>query len=207
MGILKKHAAAQAEASTPAFEAEEGAVETTAEVKAVTREQVAPAVEVVEQAEAVQTAPAEAAVEVQAAPAKSTAIIARTEGGVLKTMFSSNKSFVNPLAELRDAFSKNGIQVDYGTFPRLKVDSGHLATAEGKDAGDWVEIQVISYGPTWTVAPGSDDEAAKKLVRFSDDGKTVKPAGDDDEWGGKTVEEYREHLKALGYESASAKSI
>ena len=210
MGILKSAKAAENKAhaheAAPAFESEEGVVETTAEVKAVTRDQVAPAAEQAETQVAEQTAAqVDAQPEAQAPEAKSTAVIARTEGGVLKTMFSSNKSFVNPLAELRDAFSKNGIQVDYGTFPRLKVDSGHLATAEGKDAGDWVEIQVISYGPTWTVAPGSDDEAAKKLVRFSDDGKTVKPAGDDDEWGGKTVAEYKEHLKALGFESASVK--
>ena len=199
MGILKAKPAAQVAA--PAFEAEEGAtVEVQAEVKAVTREQVAPVVE--QPVEEVQDTPAGA--EGSSAPAK-TSVLARTEGGALKTMFSSNKGFVNPLADLKDAFAKNGIDVTYNTFPRLRVDSGHIATAEGKDAGEYVELQVISYGPTWTVTPGTDDESSKKLVRFSDDGKTIKAAGDDDEWGGKTTDEYKAHLQSLGHEKASLK--
>lgn len=198
MGILK---AKKSDVQTPAFEAEEGTtVEVQAEVKAVTREQVAPQTEVAEQlVEEVQEVAAD-----EAASAK-TSVLARTEGGALKTMFSSSKGFVNPLADLKDAFVKNGIEVTYKTFPRLRVDSGHIATAEGKDAGEYVEIQVISYGPTWNVSPGGDDETTKKLVRFSDDGKTIKAAGDDDEWGGKTVDEYKAHLLSLGYEGVSLK--
>jgi hypothetical protein len=209
MGIIKsKHVAAdQAASAAPEFEQEEGQGAEVAQevVKTVTRADVQK-----DEPKVVEKQPEVAAVKdevvaKQEAPAKSTAVIARTEGGALKTMFSSSKNFVNPLADLKDAFAKNGIDVTYKTFPRLRVDSGHIASAEGKDAGEFIEIQVVSYGPTWNVAPGSDDEASKKLVRFSDDGKTIKAAGDDDEWSGKTVEEYKDHLRSLGFENASVK--
>ena len=221
MGILKNAKAAENKAhaheaaATPAFEAEDGAQEQAAqpEVKAVTRDQVAPTAEkAVEQVTEQADVPAEVSGEASeseaastAPAAKSTAIIARTEGGALKTLFSGSKNAVNPLADLKEAFRRNGIDVDYNTFPRLRVDSGHIASAEGKDAGEFIEIQVVSYGPTWVIGTGTDDEESKKHVRFSNDGKTIKAAGDDDEHAGKSVEEYKEVLRSLGYEKAALK--
>jgi hypothetical protein len=218
MGILKKHNAeaanAAAEASTPAFEGEQDAgqaVEQETTIKTVTREQVAPAeTKPAEKAAAESTqaaADSKTAVEqpTEEAPAKTTAVIARTEGGALKTIFSGGKVAHNPLADLKDAFVKNGVEIDYNTFPRLRVDSGHIATAEGKDAGEHIEIQVMSYGPSWVIGSGTDDEESKKHVRFSNDGKTVKGAGDDDVWAGKSIDEYKEHLRELGYEKAALK--
>jgi hypothetical protein len=217
MGILKKHNAeaanAAAEANTPAFEGEQDAgqvVEQETTVKTVTREQVAPAETKTAETTAKEPVASEQKVpEAQAgetpAASKSTAVIARTEGGALKTIFSGGKVAHNPLADLKDAFVKNGVEIDYNTFPRLRVDSGHIATAEGKDAGEHIEIQVMSYGPSWVIGSSTDDEESKKHVRFSNDGKTVKGAGDDDVWAGKSIDEYKEHLRELGYEKAALK--
>jgi hypothetical protein len=197
MGILK--AKKEEQVSAPAFEAEEGAVvEVQAEVKAVTRESVAP--EVAEQ-QAAEVA-AEPAVE-QEAP-KSTAIIARAPGGQLKTLFSGTAA-VSPLKDLENAFQKNEIDVSYDTFPRLRIDAGCIATADGKEAGDFVELQIISYSPTWTVTTGTDGDEGKKLVRFSSNGKTTNPAGESDEFAGTDLEEYRKHLVSLGFEKAAIK--
>src|SRR5580700_4617027 len=159
MGILKAKPAAD-KAAAPAFEAEEGnVVEAQVEVKAVTREQVAPVVEVVEHGTG-ETAPEVQGV--QEAP-RSTEVLARAPGGQLKTLFSGGPAAVSPLKDLENAFQKNEIDVSYDTFPRLRIDAGCIATAEGKEAGDFIELQIISYSPSWTVTTGVDGDESKKL--------------------------------------------
>lgn len=136
---------------------------------------------------------------------KSTAVLKRDEAGKLPTLFSSKKNTPSPLAELKGIFEANGVHVEYGMFPQLRVDAGLIATKEGEEAGNWLELQVLSYGPTWTVATGTDDEESKKWVRFSSDGKTINPIGDGDDFGGWTCEDYVKHLRDQGFEKASKK--
>ncbi len=90
--------------------------------------------------------------------------------------------------------------------PRLRVDAGCIASPEGKEAGEYIEIQVVSYAPSWTITTGTDGEESKKWVRFSDDGKVTNPAGDNDEFAGMPVDEYKAHLVAQGFEKASIKA-
>jgi hypothetical protein len=220
VGILKKNAAsAEAANQQPAFEQEDGeqggtaVVQETVAVKTVTREQVAPAVkepEVVVEKTAevvaevvVETVVVEAAA--QSAAASTSTEVAVQKPGVIKNFLSSGKGMVNPLVDLKDAFKKADIEVDYATFPRLRVDAGCIASTEGKEAGEFIELQVISYSPSWTVTTGTDGKESKEHVRFSDDGKVTNAAGDSDEHAGTPLEEYKQHLISLGFEKAAIK--
>jgi hypothetical protein len=234
VGILKNKAA-NAEAANaghqPTFEQEDGeqgagAGEATAAIKTVTREQVAPAapeaeatgakettkqpeaavVKETEKQPAVEKAPEAAVVEEKQAPAASTSTaVVGAKPGVIKNFLSAGGGMVNPLVDLKDAFSKAGIATDYSTFPRLRVDAGCIASTEGAEAGDFIELQVLSYSSSWTVTTGDDSKDAKTHVRFSDDGKITNPAGDKDEWAGTELETYRDHLISLGFEKAAIK--
>lgn len=208
MGIIKAHKNTETPAAaTPAFEAEDGAGQEAAaqpEVKTVTRADVQKEAPKVEPEVAAQPEPAAEAPAAPEAP-KSTAVLARAPGGQLKTFLNNGSGMVSPLADLRDAFTKAGIEIDYSTFPRLRVDAGCIATPEGKEAGEFVEIQVVSFSPTWTVTTGVDGEEGKKHVRFSDDGKTTNPAGDSDEFAGMALDEYKAHLISQGFEKSSIK--
>jgi hypothetical protein len=215
MGVLKAKATnTEAVVSQPAFEAEEGAaVETVQpEVKAVTREQVAP--EAKEPAVGAKTQPAADAPKEEApaadapkeeAPAVASTAVAVSASGVVKNFLTAGKGMVNPLVDLKDAFKGAGIEVDYATFPRLRIEAGSIASTEGKEAGDFIEIQVISYSPSWTVTTGTDGKESKEHVRFSDDGKVTNPAGDADEFAGTPLDEYKAHLVAQGFEKAAIK--
>lgn len=232
MGILKNKPIPVVDnaAAAPAFEQEDDsatagtpAVET--KVKAVTRGDVAGKVEQVTKTENVsdvkvkeeEKSGAEAGAQDEqseagtqaaqpVAAAKTAIVLARTDNGTLKTFLNNGTGgMVNPLKDLENAFAKAGMEVEYSTFPRLRVDSGCIATPEGKEAGDFVELQVISYAPSWTVATGTDGDEGKKHVRFSDDGIVTNPAGDSDEFAGTPLADYVQHLKILGFEKASVK--
>lgn len=205
MGILKnaKKAEQQHAPATPAFEAEEGnTVEVETTVKSVTREQVAPPAEVQAESPAAEvSADPVPAVE----PTKSTAVLARAPGGQLKTFLNGGGGVISPLKDLEGAFQKAGIEIDYSTFPRMRVDAGCIASPEGAEAGDFLELQVVSYSPSWTITTGVDGEEGKKHVRFSDDGETINAAGDADEFAGFSLQDYKAHLISLGFEKSSVK--
>ena len=228
----KSHAdanAAGAEGSTPAFEGEqEGTVveNGAGTVKTVTRSDVGAGAAAGDagtsgdttgstQAEAKGTGNAGAADVGQqdsaakasddAGTAQSGGVLARTNTGELKSFLSGNKGMESPLRNLRGALQAAGIEINYDTFPRLRVEAGCIATQEGAEAGKWIELQVISYGPSWTLTTGVDGEESKKHVRFSNDGETVKGAGDGDEFEGMAIRSYIEHLKAIGFEKAAVK--
>lgn len=141
---------------------------------------------------------------VDAAETKTTAVVV-PQRKVLSNFLSGGKDIANPLADLRDAFTKAGIPIDYNTFQRLRVDAGIISTQDGKEAGTFIELSVVSYSPSWTVTTGTDGEESKQHVRFSDDGKTIRGAGDEDDHAGKTCEEYRDWLRENGFEKAAIK--
>jgi hypothetical protein len=223
MGILKNKAAsevANAEAANsgsagPAFESEEGdtaVVEKTVAVKTVTREQVAQVEQIdkvieKEKEAATQGEQQEAAAETTASAASTSTEVAAAspKTGIVKHFLSAGKGMVNPLVDLRDAFKTAQIEVDYATFPRLRVDAGCIASTEGKEAGEFIELQVLSYSPSWTVTTGVDGKESKEHVRFSDDGKVTNAAGDADEYAGTPLDEYKQILINKGFEKASIK--
>lgn len=210
------------------------AAEGTAAIKTVTREQVAGVAKVPKgpddivvdaktaaaaaQSAAVQSAGAtqEEVVEGEKVPEAAKAplevptgsndiVPAAAKTGVIKNFLTSGKGMVNPLVDLKDAFKTAGIEVDYATFPRLRVDAGCIASTEGKEAGDFIELQVISYSSSWTVTTGVDGKESKEHVRFSDDGKVTNAAGDSDEYAGTPLDEYRQILVDKGFEKAAIK--
>lgn len=221
MGIVKRNTAQQA-ASAPAFEQmhEDG---DTAVLEAEQTSAATPAAPVNEKAETVVTKQAEApqvdkteTVEKQAAeapaqqaaasrPSNALSLIKRDENGRPLTLLSGKGESTNLLANLRGAFAQAGHTVEYSTFPRLRLDTGKIATPTGSEAGDWIELQVISYDPSWVVGTGTEDEASKVHVRFSDNGETIQGAGDDDEYAGMSLKEYVQVLKDKGFEKASIK--
>jgi len=136
---------------------------------------------------------------------KKTAVIARNQSGAMKTILNSSSGAPSPLDDLENAFAKAGIETDYGTFPRLRLDAGVIASTEGNEAGTFIELQVISYSPSWTVATGTEGKEGKEHVRFSDDGKVTNSAGEKDEYAGTPLEEYRQILVDKGFEKASIK--
>lgn len=208
MAIIKK--AVQA----PQFEAEDKGAETAAvekalpvtevtQVKTVTRADVKKDIEgeikeVKTDAEDKTEAQTEVAAEPQ--PVK-TSIVAAKNVSNLPTLLSKNNA-ESPLAALKDAFANADVEVDFTTFPRLRCEAGCLATPDGKEAGEWIELAVISYNKSWTVGTGDDSADSKKHVRFSTDGKTTNPAGDSDEYAGTDLEEYRQILIDKGFEKA-----
>jgi hypothetical protein len=226
MGILKKKDDAVA-AQAPAFEAQDDTVvlereDTVAQeagntpaatpaakprVQRPVEAAAEPQAEVVKEdaakPEAVKPAPQEA--QPAASASRSVSLIKRDENGQPITLLSGKGESTNLLANLKGAFAIAGHSVSYSTFPRLKLDTGKIATKEGDEAGDWIELQVISYDPSWTVGTGDDSEASKVHVRFSDDGLAVQGAGDDDEFAGMTLTEYRDVLREKGFEKAAVK--
>jgi hypothetical protein len=116
-----------------------------------------------------QEAKAEAAPAEQAAApaAEQTTAVAVPQRKILSTFLSAGKDIPNPLADLKNAFMKAGIDIDYSTFQRVRPDTGVLSTPDGKEAGSWIELAIVSYGSSWTIGTGTDDEESKKHVRFS----------------------------------------
>lgn len=110
---------------------------------------------------------------------------------------------VSPLRDLKGAFEAQGIDVSYSTFPRYRDDKGVIGDTDGNEAGGWVEVMVVSWSDSWIVTPGDDSDKAKDYVRYSRDGHTINS---EDEWNGKTCEEYVEYLRdQVGYEKAASK--
>lgn len=93
---------------------------------------------------------------------------------------------------------KDAMRVDWDTFPMMKTGQGRITSMVGGakiDFGKWVNFDLLSYQDNWLVSPGSDLDEAKKLAKYSDDGKFLK----DD---GRSVQEYIEELKKLSYTDA-----
>lgn len=112
-------------------------------------------------------------------------------------------SNISPLKDLEKVFEKQGIEVDFNTFPRYRDDKGTIGDTAGNEAGSWVELMVVSWSDSWMVAPGDDSEKAKEFVRYSRDGLTIRS---EDDWNGKTCDEYVTYLRdEMGYEKAGVR--
>jgi hypothetical protein len=229
MGILKRNTATAQPA--PEFEGQEDqqvAVETTTAQADAAQETQTPAAETAAAPADKKPAETEAKPEVKAAEPKSEAkaeakpetkadeaaqpqaesskrsVVAQRPGPLPSLM--GGGAAVNVLLPLEGYFEKNDFEVGYGSFPRLRLDTGMLATNEGAEAGEYVEIQIISYNKSYAISIGDDSEKGKEMVRFSKDGKVIDPLmgdADEDEWAGKPCTEYRDHLQnSMGFEKA-----
>lgn len=137
--------------------------------------------------DAIETAaPAQAEAAAQTA---STAIAAAGASAV--TTFKKMETI---LSNLKNALPK----IDWGVLPRLVGSSGRLRDGDKQGYGEWVEITLLHYQDQWVATPGDDSAEAKEYVRYSDDGVTLN----DD---GRTIDQYLEYLRTLGYTKAAKK--
>ena len=93
---------------------------------------------------------------------------------------------------------KDAMRIDWDTFPMMKTSQGRITSMVGGtkvDFGKWVDFDLLSYQDNWLVSPGGDTDEAKKLAKYSDDGKVLKDSG-------QLVTEYIDNLKSMGYNEA-----
>jgi len=129
--------------------------------------------------------------------ATTTAVAIAKEKGALAV----SKKFVGHLSDKENVFEPGSL--DFNTFPRVTVGLDGFSDDTGRDLGKTIKIEVMSYNARFVASPGTDDEAAKKHVRYSLDGKTIDSSGDDN---GMSVQAYIGELKELhGYKDAALK--
>ncbi len=151
-----------------------------AEAAAETREATKPVKPVVKEkivAEA-DTADASTSTEVAVAPTNALAV---------------SKKHVGALSTLENVFDPSTL--DFNTFPRVTVGLDGFSVDDGRDLGKQIGIEVMSYNDRWVCAPGDDSDEAKKLVRYSLDGKHIDAPGTDDD--GRSCAEYITELKEV----------
>jgi hypothetical protein len=75
---------------------------------------------------------------------------------------------------------ENAIRVNWDTLPRLKASQGGFRNEDGIVFGEHIDVELMSWQKLWQVSPGGENnEITKKLVRYSDDGKTLNNTGED----------------------------
>jgi hypothetical protein len=171
---------ANAQASTPAFEApdddvvDQAAAEQAA-IRAKAQERLAAAA-----TQHAATKPAE-----EAKPSASREVATPTGTQVAKA-----RPMINPLEPLKNAFP-----VEWDTLRNLVITNGNVMDkTTSKALGDTIGLELLSFQDQWVVSPGVDGDEAKEFVRYSDDGVTTTQ--------GEDMKEYLAHLKASGYEEA-----
>jgi len=102
------------------------------------------------------------------------------------------------LASLKDAFAAGGISIDFGTFPRVKIEAGIICSDGDLEAGAFLDLEVMSFSDSYIITP-NDDAAPTTLARYSTDGKVIASK---DEWNGRPCTDYVTYLKQEGYETA-----
>lgn len=144
--------------------------------------------------EAAQPVEAQEAVE---APAETTSVAKAEE--VKAALVPISKLQLNTgLASLKDSFAAGGISIDFGTFPRVKIEAGIICSDGDLEAGSFLDLEVMSFSDSYIITP-SDDAAPTSLARYSTDGKVIESK---DEWNGRPCTDYVVYLKQEGYEKA-----
>ena len=78
--------------------------------------------------------------------------------------------------------------MDFGVLPRLKGSNGLILDGDNNKLGDEVQITLVSWNNNYVITPGSDDDEATKLVKYSTDGVTIDATG-------QSVADYIEQLR------------
>lgn len=125
----------------------------------------------------------------EAEAAKTTAVVVQNAkaGAVAVT-----KKLTGALSEYENQF--DSASIGFGTFPRVTVGLDGFSKDATTDLGKEIKIEVMSYNNRWVASPGTDDEEAKKHVRYSNDGKTIASTGDDN---GMDIMEYIQEMKTV----------
>lgn len=134
-------------------------------------------------------APAEAA-QAAAGVTASTAIAKAAAGAV-----AVGGQFKAVFTQFRDALPA----VEFGVLPRLVGSNGNIMDKDSRVLGAAVELQLVSWNDTFVVSPGTDNDEADELVRYSRDGKTIEGTGE-------SVDAYLKKLREVdGYDKANVK--
>lgn len=112
------------------------------------------------------------------------------------------KKFTAALTEYLNVMDPTDVQdLGAGAFPKVVANMGGFSLDRNgakEKLGKEIDFELISYNERIAVVPGVDGADAKKKVRYSYDGKTIR---DED----LSVEEYLASLKDAGFEKASIK--
>jgi hypothetical protein len=174
--------------ASPAFEAEEPGL-ATATVTDL------PAADTAAAADA-----GSAAADTPSTPAASTEVV-KAAGTAISAAKMVSKNAMYALAHLQDSLDKESL--DWNTFPKVVAGLDGFSLTEGNvDLGKVIKVDLLSWSFTWTASPGVDDDDAKALVRYSDDGETIS-RGDE---AGQSIHDYVKRLKEVeGYDKAAVK--
>jgi Fe-S-cluster formation regulator IscX/YfhJ len=139
-------------------------------------------------ATAAEAAPAAAPEAAAAEAAKTTAVaISNAKAGAVTV----SKKFVGALSDLENVFDPSTL--DFNTFPRVVVGLDGFSK-DDLDLGKKIKLEVMSYNTRYVASPGDDSDEAKKLVRYSLDGKTISSSGDDN---GMDIFAYIQEMKTV----------
>jgi hypothetical protein len=89
--------------------------------------------------------------------------------------------------------------VTFGTFEKITTTPGSFTLEGETNIGSEIVIQVLSWNHRWVASPGSDDDAATDLAKYSLDGVTL------DENGASLNDYIRELQTVHGYKDARKK--
>jgi hypothetical protein len=133
---------------------------------------------------------AETAAPVDSTAAATTAVATASASSALAV---SGQGSASTLAALKDV-----VHVEWDTLTRIVADGSNL-TVNDEVLGSWVEMQITSWQDSFSVETGEQSEEAKKFLKFSDDGVTLRD-------NGQPVAEYVKYLKEVeGYANTSVK--
>lgn len=116
------------------------------------------------------------------------------------TSLSSNdaalaaKNFKKEIEAMQDA-----ADFSWGSMRQFKAMNGTIRESGGDklDLGRWVKVQMLAWGRSWQITPGTDGKDSASFVAFSKDGKIIDHVIGEDQksWEGRGVEEYLTYLQ------------
>ena len=132
---------------------------------------------------------AETAAPMDSTAAATTAVATASASSALEVSGQTQST----LASLKDV-----VHVEWDTLTRIVADGSNL-TVNDETLGAWVEMQVTSWQDSFSVETGEQSEEAKKFLKFSEDGLTIRDTG-------QSVADYVKFLKDVeGYPNTSVK--
>lgn len=116
------------------------------------------------------------------------------------TSLSSNdaaqmaKKFKAEIEAMQDA-----ADFSWGSMRQFKAMNGTIRESGGDklDLGRWVKVQMLAWGRSWQITPGTDGKDSAAFVAFSKDGKIIDHIIGDEQksWEGKGVDDYLAYLQ------------
>lgn len=104
------------------------------------------------------------------------------------------KNFKKEIEAMQDA-----ADFSWGSMRQFKAMNGTIRESGGDklDLGRWVKVQMLAWGRSWQITPGTDGKDSTQFVAFSKDGKIIDHILGEEQksWEGKGVDEYLAYLQ------------